>query len=76
MESLYVMKVAYWHDHTFSFLLWLDFVLDLARNGEMQSRISSLGSLSLACVKYYGAQVVDALTYMHSKDVIHRSVDH
>ena len=48
------------------------FVLDLARNGELQTRISRLGSLSITCVRYYAAQIVDALRYMHSKGVIHR----
>lgn len=38
----------------------------------MQSRISRLGSLSLACARYYTAQIVDAIEYMHDKDVIHR----
>lgn len=47
-------------------------MLDLALNGEMQSRISRLGSLSLACARYYTAQIVDAIEYMHDKGVIHR----
>jgi 3-phosphoinositide dependent protein kinase-1 len=54
--------------------LCLDFVLDLARNGELQTRLSQLGSLSTACARYYAAQIVDALDYMHSKGVIHRYV--
>ena len=52
----------------------LVFVLDLARNGELQSRISKMGSLSVECSRYYAAQIVDALDYMHGKGVIHRSV--
>lgn len=54
------------------FFLHPDFVIDLARNGELQSLISKLGSLSTNCARYYAAQVVDALDYMHSKGVIHR----
>lgn len=53
-------------------LLGEGFVLDFARNGELQSQISRLGSLSIGCARVYAAQLVDALDYMHSKGVIHR----
>ncbi|KAJ7188484.1 kinase-like protein [Mycena filopes] len=60
--------------HAFQDEWSLYFVIDLATNGEMQSLLSRLGSLSTTCVQYYAAQIADALEYMHLKDVIHRDL--
>jgi 3-phosphoinositide dependent protein kinase-1 len=54
--------------------MFLDFVLDLAPNGDLQSRISRLGSLNVECTRFYMAQVIDGLQWMHNKGVLHRSV--
>lgn len=50
----------------------LDFVLDWAKNGELQSLISRMGSLSTECSRYYSAQIIDAVHYMHDNGIIHR----
>ncbi|KAH8828527.1 kinase-like protein [Flagelloscypha sp. PMI_526] len=52
----------------------LYFVLDLAKNGELHALIKRIGSLSIPCAQYFASQVVDALSYMHSKNVIHRDI--
>lgn len=50
------------------------YVLSLARNGDIQSLLFRLGSLSLTCARYYAAQLVDAVAFMHSVNVIHRDL--
>ncbi|KAK0504969.1 kinase-like protein [Armillaria luteobubalina] len=52
----------------------LYFVIDLATNGELQTLISRLGSLSTRCSRYYAAQIIDAIHFMHDKGVIHRDL--
>ncbi|KAK0437517.1 kinase-like protein [Armillaria borealis] len=52
----------------------LYFVIDLATNGELQTLISRLGSLSIRCSRYYAAQIIDAVHFMHDKGVIHRDL--
>ncbi|KAK0213027.1 kinase-like protein [Desarmillaria ectypa] len=52
----------------------LYFVIDLATNGELQTLISRMGSLSTRCSRYYAAQIIDAVHFMHDKGVIHRDL--
>lgn len=52
----------------------LDFTLDLATNGDLKVLVQRLGSISLKCTKYYAAQLVDAVQYLHRAGVVHRDI--
>ncbi|KDN41363.1 hypothetical protein RSAG8_07478, partial [Rhizoctonia solani AG-8 WAC10335] len=52
----------------------LYFVLDLVPNGELLERIKKLGSLTSEGARYYTAQIVDTVGWMHSVGVIHRDL--
>ncbi|ODQ64550.1 kinase-like protein [Nadsonia fulvescens var. elongata DSM 6958] len=52
----------------------LYFVLDFASNGELLSLIKKLGTLDIECTRYYGAQLLDAVEFMHNNGVYHRDL--
>ncbi|WWD18183.1 hypothetical protein CI109_102632 [Kwoniella shandongensis] len=59
---------------TFNDSTSLYFVLDLASNGEMTSLIRKYGSFDVDSARYYAAQLIDVIEFMHEKGVIHRDL--
>ncbi|WVQ97009.1 hypothetical protein IAU59_004119 [Kwoniella sp. CBS 9459] len=59
---------------TFNDSTSLYFVLDMAGNGELASYIRKHGSLDLNSARYYAAQLIDTIEFMHEKGVVHRDL--
>ncbi|ESO12871.1 hypothetical protein HELRODRAFT_63303 [Helobdella robusta] len=52
----------------------LYFGLNYARNGELLDHIKRLGNFDLSTSRYYTAEIVLALEYLHSINIIHRDL--
>lgn len=59
----------------FAFFLnyaYLDFGLSYAKNGELLKYIRKIGSFDETCTRFYTAEMVSALEYLHGRGIIHR----
>lgn len=50
----------------------LDFGLSYAKNGELLKYIRKIGSFDETCTRFYTAEMVSALEYLHGKGIVHR----
>jgi len=52
----------------------LYYVLDLCSGGELLGVLKKTGTFDIECTRFYGAQILDSIEYMHSRGVIHRDL--
>ncbi|VEL29075.1 unnamed protein product, partial [Protopolystoma xenopodis] len=66
----FIVRVYY----TFQDSFRLYYVLEYARRGELLTYLNRLTSLNVECTKFYSAEILSALNYLHSCSIIHRDL--
>ncbi|XP_018052031.1 PREDICTED: 3-phosphoinositide-dependent protein kinase 1 isoform X1 [Atta colombica] len=52
----------------------LYFVMSYAKNGELLPHINKVGSFDIECTKFYSAEILRGLEYLHGLGIIHRDL--
>ncbi|KAI9002236.1 kinase-like domain-containing protein [Gaertneriomyces semiglobifer] len=66
----FIVKLYY----TFQDARSLYFVLELAKDGDLLGYIRKLGSFELSGARFYIAEIIEAVDYMHQMGIIHRDL--
>jgi len=60
--------------YTFQDEACLYYALDFCSGGELLGVLKKTGTFDVECARFYGAQILDAVAYMHSRGVLHRDL--
>lgn len=68
------LRTLVYTPHTILTAAYIDYVLDLASNGELFHAIKQRGGLDVPVAQYYSAELLSAIEYLHTHDIIHRDL--